>query len=108
MKFLKNLIAGLSIGAVIAESSSSAVISEGFWYDASQGFRTANLKQYVIKVEKGDNLSKIANELRKYDHFNDETTWQKLYIQNVERIDVNPNLLNPGQYLKYQIKLWEY
>lgn len=44
---------------------------------------------YVVK--KGDTLSKIAN---KYD-----TTWRKIYNDNIKVIGNNPNLIKPGQKL---------
>lgn len=64
--------------------------------DYEKIIRNAGLNHFVNKntiyiVKSGDNLTKIANK------FN--TTWQKIYEQNIKVIGSNPNLISPGQEL---------
>lgn len=64
--------------------------------DYEKIIRNAGLNHFVNKntiyiVKSGDNLTKIANK------FN--TTWQKIYEQNIKVIGSHPNLISPGQEL---------
>lgn len=78
-------------------SESTIIINDGGydWKKTDSNIYNPSNNSVIYVVKKGDTLSGIA---KKY-----ETTWLRIYNDNIKTIGSNPNLIKPGQKLVINI-----